>query len=93
MSPAASAAEDDGGDGDMPPGPDDPGDAPGTRAGRLLLWQPFTAVTVLALHHALTARLAVARLTGDAAFDFVVAVHDPGHRCGTRRQWSRPGSN
>jgi len=74
--PAPSPAAEHGGDDDMPPRPDDPGDAPSTQPGRLLLWQPFTAATVPALRHTLTARLAAAGLTGDAAFDFVVAVHE-----------------
>ncbi|HEX5541869.1 MAG TPA: ATP-binding protein [Micromonospora sp.] len=70
----APAAEHDG-DGGVSP-PDDPDKVPGPRPVRLLLWQPFTAATVAPLRHALTARLAAAGLTGDAAFDFVAAVHE-----------------
>jgi serine/threonine-protein kinase RsbW len=71
--PAPAPAHD--GDGDVSP-PDERSAVPGPRPARLLLWQPFTAATVGPLRHVLTARLASAGLIGDAAFDFVLAVHE-----------------
>ena len=58
-----------------PSGPGYP--APGLVAGVVpLLSQDFTEATVSALRHALHARVAAVGLTGDAGYDFVLAVHE-----------------
>ncbi|MEH0938145.1 ATP-binding protein [Micromonospora psammae] len=41
-----------------------------------LMSQEFTATTVTALRHALRTQVAMAGLTGDLAYDFVLAVHE-----------------
>jgi anti-sigma regulatory factor (Ser/Thr protein kinase) len=41
-----------------------------------LLWQEFTTDDVTSLRHAVRDRAAAAGLTGDALYDFVVAVHE-----------------
>ncbi|WBB53318.1 ATP-binding protein [Verrucosispora sp. WMMD573] len=50
--------------------------APGDGEATPLLSQSFTAQTVTALRHLLTARVAAAGLTGDVAEDLVLAVHE-----------------
>ncbi|MGQ5262094.1 ATP-binding protein [Micromonospora sp. ZYX-F-536] len=42
----------------------------------MLLSQPFTGATVTQVRHLLAARVAAAGLSGDAAEDFVLAVHE-----------------
>ncbi|WP_446220445.1 ATP-binding protein [Micromonospora sp. IBHARD004] len=49
---------------------------PGPVVGVALMSQDFSAATVTALRHRLTAAVTGAGLTGDAGYDFVLAVHE-----------------
>ncbi|NLU78310.1 ATP-binding protein [Micromonospora sp. HNM0581] len=55
---------------------DSHGPAPGDGEATPLLSESFTAQTVTALRHLLTARVSAAGLTGDVAEDLVLAVHE-----------------
>lgn len=60
-----------------PPDAPDPGDPScGGEEAVALLSESFTAQTVTALRHLLSARVAAAGLTGDVAEDLVLAVHE-----------------
>jgi serine/threonine-protein kinase RsbW len=56
-----------------PPARGNPGVVPGSA---VLLQRPISAETVTGLRHAVTAQVAAAGLSGDAADDFVLAVHE-----------------
>ncbi|GIJ23685.1 ATP-binding protein [Micromonospora lutea] len=59
-----------------PDGRDSGDPSPGGDEAIPLLSEPFTAQTVTALRHLLSARVATAGLTGDVAEDLVLAVHE-----------------
>jgi anti-sigma regulatory factor (Ser/Thr protein kinase) len=50
--------------------------APGPALSVALMSQDFSAATVTTLRHRLAAAVAAAGLTGDAGYDFVLAVHE-----------------